>query len=163
MKHTHRFLVLLAPLLLASSALAQTAHSNATADSSKSDLPKQVAAARFAYSQAAQECTPGTTHAPDAGGHNTLAQMPRQYSGPMAGPPMGRPAYPGMWMSQPSPAHLLIGGLIGFGVGVGVGARNNGGVRGSIGIGALFGLIGAGIGAGVPSFPGPRYHRSGWP
>lgn len=160
MNHNHGFLLLLA-LLLASSALAQTDNSQTTNGLSKNDLAQQVAVARCAYTEAEQACASNAKKAPDAGSNTTLAQLPRRM-GPM-GPPMGRAAYPGMWMSRPSPAHLLIGGLVGFGVGVAVGARNNGGVRGSLGIGALFGLIGAGIGAGVPSFPSPRYYRRGWP
>jgi predicted lipid-binding transport protein (Tim44 family) len=76
---------------------------------------------------------------------------------------MGGPVYSGMWMSQPSPGHILIGAAIGFTLGAVAGARANGGVRGAIGFGAMFGLIGAGIGAMTPSFPSRRYYRHGWP
>jgi hypothetical protein len=177
MKHNHgflflfelrRFVLLMFVLLLASSALAQAGSSNATNDLAKNDLPKndppkQGAVARCAYTQAEGICSDANsrTPAPGPGGTTTLAQMPRRM-GPMAGPPMGRSTYPGMWMSRPSPAHLLIGAGIGFAVGVAAGARGNAGVRGSIGIGAIFGLIGAGIGAGIPSFPSQHYHRRDW-
>jgi hypothetical protein len=166
MKHNNGLPFLLGLLLLASSALAQTADSAPTNDVPNDlakNLPKQVVAARCAYTQAEKACA-GAANSPnpaDAGGSPTLAQLPRRM-GPM-GPPMGRAAYPGMWISRPSPAHVLIGAAFGFAIGAGFGSQGNASVRQSLGVGALFGLIGAGIGAGIPSFPSPRYHRRDWP
>lgn len=163
MKHTYGFLFELPLLLLASTALAQTDIPQATTDLNASE---HVAFARCAYTptdnNCADEISPTNGHGSNS--TTTLAQtphrMPGPIPGPMGGPPMVRP---GMWMSRPSTAHVLIGGLIGFGFGVAAGARGSAGVRGSIGIGALFGFIGAGIGAGIPSLPSPRYYRRDWP
>jgi hypothetical protein len=170
MKRKEAVVFLFALLSLASSALAQTPNPPATNDDAKvdvakSDLPQQVAVARCAYTQTDKACASGANgpKASDPASTTTLAQMPRRYPGPAAGPPMGGPVYSGMWMSQPSPAHILIGGGIGFAIGVALGARGNAGVGGSLGIGTLFGLIGAGMGAMTPSFPSRHYYRRRWP
>ena len=163
MKHTYGFLFGLPFLLLASTALAQTDIPQATTDLSASG---HVAFARCAHTPTDNDCAGeiSPTNGHNSNSTTTLAQMPHRMPGPMPGPMGGPPMVrPGIWMSRPSTAHVLIGGLIGFGFGVAAGARGSAGVRGSIGIGALFGFIGAGIGAGIPSFPSPRYYRRDWP
>jgi hypothetical protein len=157
---------LIALLLLASTALAQTGDSKTSIDlsqhGSKNDhsnsaLPDQIAVARCAYSQNDEAC-PGAS--PDLEANQTLAQMPRRM-GPMGrqGPPMRGPAYPESWGPQFSPGHALVGGAIGFAFGAAAGSK--GGVRSSLAVGALVGLVGAALGAGIPSFPG-HYRRRGW-
>jgi hypothetical protein len=76
---------------------------------------------------------------------------------------MGGPAYPRMWRSEGSPAHALIGTIIGFGLGAAVAAKGNAGIRGTLGIGAIGAGIGAGIGFSVPSFPSRYQYRRRWP
>jgi hypothetical protein len=167
MKRKEGFLFLFA-LLLASSALAQTADSRPAADLPKDALPKdnlpqQVAMARCAYAPKEEGCAAlESTSQPHPSANTMLAQFPRRM-GPMAGPPMGRGSYSSPWISRPSTSHVLFGAAFGFAIGAGLGAKANAGVRGSLGIGALIGLIGAGMGAGIPSFPGPRYYRRDWP
>jgi hypothetical protein len=141
----------------------KTAKDRTRLDPANNDLPKQVALARCAYSQADEGCqsAPPVPAASNPGANTTLAQMPRRM-GPMAGrqgPPMGSSAYPGTWGPQFSPGHALIGAAIGFAFGAAAGSRN--GVRGSLAVGTLVGLLGAGIGAGIPSFPS-HYRRRGW-
>lgn len=148
--------LMLALLVAMSSALAQTENSQ-----TMSAQPDGVAVARCAYAQTDEPCA--SVKAPGQplsarGDDKTLAQLP----GPRQGPPMERAAYPGPWMSTPSPGHALIGGLIGFGFGAAAGAKN-GGVGGALAVGSLVGLIGAAIGATVPSFPRPNRYRRGWP
>ena len=154
MRHNVGFL-LLALLLATSSALAQTENSQ-----TMSALPDRVAVARCAYAQTDEVCASGKTSSQTGSARvddNTLAQLPR----PMPGPPMGRAAYPGPWMSRPSPGHALIGALVGFGFGAAAGAKN-GGVGGAFAVGTLVGLLGGAIGATVPSFPSPSRYRRGW-
>jgi len=76
---------------------------------------------------------------------------------------MGGPAYPRMWRSEGSPAHALIGTIIGFGLGAAVAAKGNAGVRGTLGIGAIGAGIGAGIGFSIPAFPSRYQYRRRWP
>ena len=95
MKSKEGILLLLASLLVVSSALAQTEDSQATTDS-PNDLPHQVAIARCAYSQTDDICA--NVHQPssvatDVNGDSTLAQVPRRPLGPpmhARRPPMGR-------------------------------------------------------------------------
>jgi hypothetical protein len=115
------------------------------------NLPQPIAAARRAYSQDET--------------NNTLAQIPRRM-GPMGrqGPPMRGPVYQGSggqesWGPQFSPGHTLIGAAIGFGWGAAVGSKS--GVRTSLALGTIVGLVGAAIGAGIPSFP-RHYCRRCW-
>jgi hypothetical protein len=158
---------LIALLLLASTALAQTGDSKTSIDLSQhvpkndqnsSALPRQVALARCAYRQSEEGCSDAS---PDAEADKTLAQMPRRM-GPMGrqGPPMRGPAYPEAWGPQFSPGHALIGAAIGFAFGAAAGSKN--GVRSSFAVGTLVGLLGAGIGAGIPSFPSHYRYRRGW-
>jgi len=158
-------------LLLAATALAQTADSKTSAGLSDHDshdvfrseqnnraMPRQVALARCPYRQNEEGCPAAS---PDPEANKTLAQMPRR-TGPMGpqGPPtpMRGPVYPETWGPQFSPGHALIGAAIGFGFGAAACSRN--GVRSALGVGMLVGLMGAAIGAGIPSFP--HYRRRGW-
>lgn len=162
------FLLLLALLLPLSSALAQMADSQTS-----NDLPYPVAVARCAYTQTEAPCA--SVHAasqdvsgqdaPAPGGDNTLAQIPRRMPGPplSAGrPAMGGPGYPGMWQSQPSAGHALIGAVIGGLLGWAVAAKGSAGVRATLGIATVGAGLGAAIGLTVPSFPSRRY-RQRWP
>ena len=99
-----------------------------------------------------------------------LAQLPRRGPGPAFGPggPMGWSGYPsigypGMWRSQPSPAHALIGAVIGGLVAWSVAAKGNAGARATLGIATIGAGLGAAMGLSIPSFPsrGPYWHR--WP
>jgi len=156
---------LFALLLLAATALAQTADSKTSAGISEDvfkdeqinrDMPKQVALARCAYRENDKEC-PGASPDPEA--NKTLAQMPRRM-GPMGrqDPPMRGPVYSETWGPQFSPGHALIGAAIGFGFGAVAGSKN--GVRSAFAVGTVVGLLGAALGAGIPSFP--HYRRRGW-
>ena len=159
MKRKEGFLFAL--LLLASSGLAQTIDSQTTNDLPENDLPKQVALARSAYTKTEEVSVNGVPKDPNS--NNTLAQIPPRMPGRMARPPMRRAAYPNMWTSGGSPGHALIGALIGFGLGAAVGAKGNAGVRATLAIGTVGAGIGAAIGFSIPSFPGRRMYRHGWP
>ena len=78
-------------------------------------------------------------------------------------PPMGGPAYPSMWQSQPSVGHALIGAVIGFGIGVAIGAREMPAPAPRLGIANGRGRAGAAMGLAIPSLPSrnPYWHR--WP
>ena len=159
----HKNRVFLASLLLATTALAQTADSRNAIDLTKGNqtnaaLPKQVALARCAYRQTDEGC-PSAPLATDLKADHTLAQMPRRV-GPVGrqGPPMRGYAYPESWGPQFSPGHALVGAAIGFAFGAAAGSKS--GVRSSLAVGTLVGLVGAAIGAGIPSFP--HYRRRGW-
>jgi hypothetical protein len=157
----HKKMVLLGSLLLATAALAQTADSRTTVDlkdDQSNNLSKKVALARCAYRQTGEGC-PSAPMASDLKADNTMAQMPRRM-GPMArqGPPMRGGSYPESWGPQFSAGHALVGAAIGFTFGAIAGSKS--GVRGSFAVGTVVGLLGAGIGAGIPSFP--HYRRRGW-
>jgi hypothetical protein len=170
MKRKERFLVLFALLLSVSSALAQIADSQPSADSQTSnDLPHPVAVARCAYTQADDVCA--SAH-PDSQGvtspsdDTTLAQIPRRAPGPPfrgGRPPMGGPAYPAMWQSAPSAGHALIGALIGAGIGVAVGVRGNAGARATLGLATVSAGLGAAIGLSIPSLPSRNPYWRRWP
>lgn len=151
MRNLRIFASLTAMLFLASSALPQTADSH---PATKNGLPPQVVVARCAYTQTDDVCA-------SANGNTLLAQMPRRMPDPpfRGRAPLRGPAYPRMWRSEGSPAHALIGTIIGFGLGAAVGAKGNIGVRGTL----AFGFIGAGIGFSVPSFPSRYKYRHPWP
>jgi hypothetical protein len=159
---TASLLLLATTVLLASNILAQTDNSQAS-----NELSIPIVAARCQYMPADHACagvsdSAGQRNASDGG---TLAQLPRRGPGPPFRPrgPMGRASYPGMWRSEGSPAHALIGTLIGFGLGAAVGAKGNIGVRGSLVFGAIGAGIGAGMGFSVPSFPSRNRHWRRWP
>lgn len=148
--------------LLASNALSQTDKPQTT-----NEL-EPIAAARCQYTPADHACALASDSAQarrSANNETTLTQLPRQRPRPpyRTGGPMGRPAYPGMWRAEGSPAHALIGTLIGFGLGAAVGAKGNIGVRGTLAFGAIGAGIGAGIGFGIPSFPSRRPYWHRWP
>jgi hypothetical protein len=164
MKRNKGFLFLFALLLPVSSALAQIADSQTS-----NDLPLPVAVARCAYTQAEAVCA--SVHAASQNlsgpsGDTTLAQIPRRVPGPpfrVGRPPMGGPAYPGMWQSQPSVGHALVGAVIGFGIGVAIGAKGNASARATLGIATVGAGLGAAMGLTIPSFPSRNPYRHRWP
>jgi len=168
MKHKDGFLMVFASLLIASCALAQN-NSQTTSDVPKDDLPQSVAAARCAYTLKDEACT--NTNQANPGGHDPsgnpkLAQLSAQRPGPPSwtgGPRMGPAAYPRMWMSRPSPAHVLIGAIFGFGIGAALAVKAGPSTRSVLGLGALGAGIGAGMGADMASSPSRYYRRRGWP
>jgi hypothetical protein len=153
-------LLLAVTVLLASNAVAQTDNSQAS-----NELHGPIAAARCQYTPGACAEVSDSAAQRSANDDHTLAQLPRRGPGPRFGPrgPMGRTAYPGMWRSQGSPAHALIGTLIGFGIGAAVGAKGNIGVRGSLVFGAIGAGIGAGIGFRVPALRSRSPYWRRWP
>jgi hypothetical protein len=155
-------LMLATTVLLASNALAQTDNSLAS-----NELPSPIAAARCQYTPSDHACA-GVSDSSDhrsADDDATLAQLPRRGPGPpfRQRGPMGRHAYPDMWRSEGSPAHALIGMLIGFGLGAAVGAKGNIGVRSTLAFGAIGAGIGAGIGFSLPAFPSRNPYWRRWP
>lgn len=163
----HGFLFLMA-WLLPVSALAQIVDSP-TSD----DFPHPVAVARCAYTQGEPVCPAVQAASQDVPSHDvpglsgdtTLAQIPRRMGPPLRGrrPPMGGPAYPTMWQSQPSAGHALIGAVIGGLLGWAVAAKGNAGVRATLGVATVGAGIGAGIGMTVPSFPSHNPYWQRWP
>jgi hypothetical protein len=160
MKHTKHVHILLASILLASVAFAQTTDLPAASNSSGGD---EIATARSRY-----EKTTDVLHADDDG--RTLAQFPRRGPGPPFPSqhryPRGRENYQTSWMDHGDAGHTLIGAAIGFGIGAALGATNGARNHTSIGDGviiggSLVGLIGAAIGAshGRPYFFA-RHRRS---
>jgi len=155
-------LLLASVALLAANALAQTNNPSAG-----NETPSSVAAARCAYT-ADNACTDessssrGTRAAID---DDTVAQLPRRGPGPAFGAhrPMGRPAYPGMWQSQPSGRHALIGAAIGGLLGWAVAAKGNAGVRATLAIATVGAGLGAAMGSSVPSFPSRSPYFRRWP
>jgi hypothetical protein len=148
--------------LLAANALAQTDNSQTS-----NALTSPIAAARCQYTPADYACAgvSGSAAQLNANDDTTLAQLPRRGPGSpfRSRGPMGRAAYPGIWRSEGSPVHALIGTLIGFGLGAAMGAKGNIGVRGTLVFGAIGAGIGAGIGFSVPSFPSRNPYWRGWP
>lgn len=182
MKHKEGILLLLALLLVVSSALAQTGDSQGTtdlpnADLPNKDLPRQVALARCAYDATEDVCASMNRPSPearDASGDTTLAQDPQRIPGPPAHPrpPMGRPrpAFPGMWREEGNPRHAAIGALIGFGLGAALGAHANRdqhpgvGVRAAFLVGSIGAVLGAAVGYSTPPIRARRpYRRGPWP
>lgn len=147
---TYRKQVFLAVLLMASSALAQTKGSSAGA----------VAEARCAYMRCASAAE---NHDGKWGGDQTLAQMQRRSRAPMGRPPMRGASYPQQWVSGPSPAHALIGALIGFGFGAAIAAKGHNDAGNVLAFGALGAGIGAGIGLSIPAFPHRYRYRPYYP
>src|SRR5271166_3894975 len=115
------FPLLLAAMALGSSAQSQTDNPDASPDASN-ELPSAVADARCQYTAGDNACAGGSESAKtrrSASVQTTLAQLPRRIPGPpfrTGRPQVGRAAYPGMWRSAGSPAHAIIGTLIGFGL-----------------------------------------------
>jgi hypothetical protein len=163
MKHTRKYYFLLALVLLASVALAQTRDS---LEADKISAEDSISAARSKYAQTSNS-------SPDAD-NPTLAQVPRRRP---ARPFPARRGYPRgtyqtPWMEHGNPGHALIGAGIGIGVGAALGAVSNANKGAPVGAGAivggaLFGCIGGAIGA---AHGGPhmfahrgRVYRPSWP
>lgn len=153
MKHTKHLSLVLAPVFLASVALAQTQDSR-VADSAPAE--SSIAAARSRYTQSSDT-------SPDAD-NTTLAQLHR--SGPGRPFPRqrgySRPTYQTPWMDHGNAGHILIGAAIGFGIGSAIGAnnsaRNGTPVGGGILIGGgLFGFLGGCVGKAVGDLQGIHF------
>jgi hypothetical protein len=164
-KHIH---LLLALVLVASVAFAQTSNRQATGTAPAEDA---IAAARSQY-------TPTAAHPADASNGETLAQFSRRRPGAPFSPQRGYPrgSYQTPWMHHGSSGHILIGAAIGFGVGAALGAHQSAhnGTPVSGGIifgGGLLGFIGGCVGGAVGEFPGLHYssahrrrdYRPSWP
>jgi hypothetical protein len=154
-------LLLVSVVLLTASALAQTNNPPAM-----NETPHSIAAARCAYT-ADNACTDESSSSQARGAidDDTVAQLPRRGPGPAFGAhrPMGRPAYPGMWQSQPSGRHALIGAAIGGLLGWAVAAKGNAGVRATLAIATVGAGLGAAMGSSVPSFPSRSPYFRRWP
>jgi hypothetical protein len=155
-------LLLVSVVLLAASALAQTNNPPAM-----NETPHSIAAARCAYT-ADNACTDESSSSQATRGaidDDTVAQLPRRGPGPAFGVhrPMGRPAYPGMWQSQPSGRHALIGAAIGGLLGWAVAAKGSAGVRATLAIATVGAGLGAAMGSSVPSFPSRSPYFRRWP
>jgi len=170
MKNSQPLLLLLGPILLASTVLAQCTNSSRANNLPETD---SVAVARRSYIEADSESSPANNYA--AGNHpavesETLAQYSRP-PGPPFRPPMQPPmgGYTGM-RSEPNWGHHgALGALIGFGVGAGAGviwgtsrepAANRAGdaLLGGLLLGGLGAAVGAAI-ASLPPFPSRQFYR----
>src|ERR1700733_1572671 len=144
MRHTHKFSVLLASILLASVALAQT---NNSADADAPPENDSIAAARTRYAP-----TAGVQQ--DDGNKGTLAQFPQPGRFPRRSEYPRQQSYWTPWTDHGNARHVLIGAAIGFGIGAALGAHqsvhNGTSVEGGVLIGGgLFGFIGGAIGSGL--------------
>ena len=171
MKHTKRgalLIFLLASLMLASNALAQTAKDQNTVSEDNSPGNVAIVSARSACADNAKaEDTPGSAdhgNADDGVGLN-LAQLSSRRPPVPPRPHRGYPpeSYQDHWMDQGSARHGLIGALIGFGVGAALAAKaDKTGHPGAmiVLVGGAGGLIGAAVGANHGG-PGPfaRHRR----
>src|ERR1019366_59862 len=108
MKHIKKSFFLLAPVLLASVALAQTRDAQVANSASEEN---SIAAARSQYTQ--------TSDIPPDPSNTTLAQLPRGGPGRPFPPQRGYPrgTYQTPWMDHGNGRHIFIGAAIGFGVG----------------------------------------------
>jgi hypothetical protein len=154
MRHTKHIHLLLASVLLASVAFAQTGDSQVANSTSGED---SISVARSRYTQTANS-SPNTDN-------TTLAQLPRGGPGRPFPPQRGYPrrgGYQNQWMDHGNAAHALIGAAIGFGIGAALGANNSAHNGTPVGAGVmigggLFGLIGGAMGSAIGGFPGGRY------
>jgi hypothetical protein len=170
MKNAPPLLLLLAPILLASTLLAQGTNS-----SRANNLPETdpVTLARNSYIEADSGSLPANNYA--APNEPALEnEMLAQYSrppGPPFRPPMRPPmgSYPRMRSGPNWGDHGALGALIGFGVGAGAGvawgtsrepAANRAGdaLLGGLLLGGLGAAVGAAI-ASLPPFPRRQFHR----
>jgi hypothetical protein len=153
MRHIQHIHLLLASVLVASVALAQTREKQAA----------DIAPAEDAISAARSQYTPTTSTSTDINDGKTLAQFNRPMPGRPFPPQHGYPwGYQTPWTHHGGAGHVLIGAAIGFGVGAALGAhqsaQNGTPVSGGIIIGGgLLGLIGGCIGEAVGTFPGLHY------
>lgn len=162
-KHNPLLPILLASLMVASSALAQTTSSPTTEDrqieteeySSASDA---ISAARNQYAQNAK-AESDSRRADD--GMSVAQFSPR--NGPMRPFPPNhgypRGSYQSPWMDHGNGRHVLIGAVIGFGLGAALGAKANkdphpGTTTGAV---VLVGGVGALIGAAIGGAHGGPY------
>jgi hypothetical protein len=170
MKNAQPLLLLLAPILLASTVLAQGTNSSRTNNLPEAD---SVAVARNSYIEADSGSSPASNYA--AGKQPALENKPlAQYSRP-PGPPFRPPVrppmggYPRMRSGPNWGHHGALGALIGFGVGAGAGviwgtsrepAANRAGdaLLGGLLLGGLGAAVGAAI-ASLPPFPSRQFHR----
>jgi hypothetical protein len=143
MRQICAFSLLLASLLLATNALAQTDN-----HSDLDTLPQidSVTAARAQYAQTANHSRndgDGEMLAQFRGGRRPPFPSRREYSRGLG--------YQAPWMDHGNARHALIGAAIGFGIGAGLGAagsQDHSQVGGRVVLGGtIFGLIGAAIGS----------------
>jgi hypothetical protein len=154
MKHTKYLPLLLALVLLASVAFAQTTDGQAT-ESAQAD--KAISAARSQYTQTSDTPPPDTDNP-------TLAQLRRGGPGRPLPHQRGypRPTYRTPWMDHGNAEHIVIGAAIGFGIGAALGANhsahNGTPVGGGIIIGGgLFGFLGGCVGKAVGDLQGLHF------
>src|SRR5258708_2672000 len=158
MRHTRQMHILLASLLLAASASAQTADSQAT-PSGASEVDG-IAMARSQYAETADI-------ARDSNAKTILAQFQRRGPGAPIPPRRAYPrreSYGTTWAGYGDARHVAIGAAIGFGVGATFGAIGSIRNRGSVGDGILLGgslcgLFGAAIGASHAGYSSFARHR----
>jgi hypothetical protein len=164
-KHIPFLLFLLASLMVASGALAQTKEDRQI-ETEKDPLSEDaISAARSPYTQKAK--VEGASR--DAGDDhdNVLAQLSRPKPMTPFPPHRGYPRgnYPTPWMEHGNAGHAVIGAIIGFGLGAALGAtantdRHSGATAGAVFLcGSLGALIGGVIGG---SHGGPyafAHHR----
>jgi hypothetical protein len=170
--------LLTALVMTTSAALAQTREAQVANDLAVTDFPTSIAIARCQYTPADNACAGANDSAQvetGASPDGTIAQSPRRVPGPPLRPrrpPMAHPrgeGYPGMRMEPGSARRAAIGALIGFGLGAAMGAKANTdqhpgvGVKAALAFGTIGGLLGAGIGAGMPTFHARNpYQRGPW-
>jgi hypothetical protein len=145
MKQTKYLPFLLALLLPASVALAQTRDSRASTPSPEGD---EISAARSRYTQ-----TVDVSREDNDG--KTLAQLPRRGSGMPLPPHRGYPqrdSYQSRWMDRGSAGHAVIGAAIGFTLGALLGAKANTDQHSGATVGAV--IIFGGVGALIGGFIG---------
>ena len=143
MKHTRKSSFLLALVVLAPVALAQSRNSLKEDNISAED---SISAARSQYTQTSSSLPNADT--------TTLAQLPRRGAARPVPARCGYPrgSYQTQWMEHGNPGYALIGAGIGVGVGAALGAISNANKGAPVGAGAivggaLFGFIGGAIGA----------------
>jgi hypothetical protein len=164
MRHTKHIHLLLASVLLASGASAQTRDSQVANSSSGEN---SISAARSRYAQTA-DISPDTNN-------TMLAQLPRGGPGQPFPPRRGYPrssSYQTQWMDHSNAAHALIGAAIGFGIGAALGANSSARNGTSVGAGVMIGggllgliggVIGSGTGGHYPFAYRRRVYRPSWP
>jgi hypothetical protein len=158
MRHTHKFSLLLASILLASATLAQT---NNPSDADASTEGDSIAAARTRYAQTASAQQ-------DDSNDGTLAQFSQPGRFPRRSGYPRQQSYQTQWMDHGNARHVLIGAAIGFGIGAALGAshsaHNGTPVGGGVLIGGgIFGFIGGAIGSGFGGSHPFAHRRRGLP
>lgn len=164
MKNLRTFAAMfIAPVLLLTAALAQTANSELP-----DPIPVSIAVARCQYTPEDRACLSLKESGPansEKSPDGTLAQMPRRIPQtprlPRRPPgPYPRLGYTRMAVPAPNVRHAAIGFLIGFTLGA---VRSNNQTAGTrVALGLLCGGLGAVIGAAVPSFSSHHPYPA-WP